>query len=179
MAGLKIWKIKPQMNKNTCHIRECHHLFSKNKAMSDKPKTPFKRVLINWSSASVSTSIKANVLAICWSGDLQVCVNLFFTVYGVNTMPKRKDISNDLREAIVAAINLGRVIQPFPNNLKSIIPKKPEHPPPPPKKAQRSLFALKRTWQDSLGVQSCIWKKHKTSRTTSLDRQDQSGGVWP
>ncbi len=34
----------------------------------------------------------------------------------VNTMPKRKDISNCLREAIVAAINLGRVLRPFPNN---------------------------------------------------------------
>jgi len=32
----------------------------------------------------------------------------------VNTMPKRKDISNELREAIVAAINFGRVTRPFP-----------------------------------------------------------------
>jgi len=31
----------------------------------------------------------------------------------VNTMPRRKDITNDLREAIIAALNLGRVIWPF------------------------------------------------------------------
>ncbi len=39
----------------------------------------------------------------------------------VNTMLKRKDISNDLMEAIVAAFILGREIRPFPNNMKSII----------------------------------------------------------
>jgi len=38
----------------------------------------------------------------------------------VNTVPRGKDISNDLREAIGAA-NLGRVTRQFPDNLKSII----------------------------------------------------------
>jgi len=36
-------------------------------------------------------------------------------------VPRRKDNSNEIREAIVAATNLGRVIRTFPNNLKSII----------------------------------------------------------
>jgi len=35
-------------------------------------------------------------------------------------MSRRKDISNNLREAIVIAVNLGRVTRPFPNNSKSI-----------------------------------------------------------
>ncbi len=52
----------------------------------------------------------APVLAVCWSGAFR-CVT-----------QKRKDVSNDLREAMVAAINLGRVIWPFANNSKSIIP---------------------------------------------------------
>jgi len=42
-------------------------------------------------------------------------------------MLRRKDISNDLREAIVAAINLGTVTRPFQNNLKSIIYSEEEH----------------------------------------------------
>jgi len=32
-------------------------------------------------------------------------------------MPRRKDITNDLTKAIVAAINLGRVKRPFPKIL--------------------------------------------------------------
>jgi len=44
----------------------------------------------------VSTFIKAEVLLLC---SIQVCVN---------TMPRRKDISNDLREATVAARQSGK-----------------------------------------------------------------------
>jgi len=45
---------------------------------------------MDWSSANVITSIKADVLAVCWSGAFKC----------VLTMPRRKDISNDLREDI-------------------------------------------------------------------------------
>ena len=43
--------------------------------------------LINSSSASVTTSIKADALVACWTGADQK-----------KEMPRRKDISNDLRE---------------------------------------------------------------------------------
>ena len=32
---------------------------------------------------------------------------------------------------------------------------------------EESLFSLGRTWQYSLGLQSCIWKNHQTSETMS------------
>lgn len=38
----------------------------------------------------------------------------------VNTMLSWKDIFSDLREENAAAINLGRVIRPIPNNLTAI-----------------------------------------------------------
>jgi len=56
--------------------------------------------LINWSSEGVKSFIKADVLEVCWFGAFR-CLLIWLT------MPKRKDISNDLTEAIVA-INLRR-----------------------------------------------------------------------
>jgi len=47
----------------------------------------------------VSTSGKAEVLSVCWPGAFQVFAN---------TMPRKKDISNDLREAVVAACKSGK-----------------------------------------------------------------------
>ena len=47
--------------------------------------------LINWSSVRVSTSIKSDVLSVCCSGAF-----------------RRKEMSNDLREAIVAAHQSGK-----------------------------------------------------------------------
>jgi len=48
------------------------------------------------------------------------CDHLYKSSFGlepsgvcINTIPWRKDISNDLRKAIVAAINMQRVIWPF------------------------------------------------------------------
>lgn len=38
----------------------------------------------------------------------------------VNRMPKRKDISTDLREDLLLSINLRWLIWPFPNNLNSV-----------------------------------------------------------
>lgn len=38
-----------------------------------------------------------------------------------NTLPRRKDIDDDLREAIVAPINVERVIRSFTDNLESLI----------------------------------------------------------
>ncbi len=36
--------------------------------------------------------------------------------------------------------------------------------------SEESLFFLKRTWQDSLGLQSCIWTNQKTSRTMPFEQ---------
>jgi len=56
---------------------------------------------IHWSSVSVNTSIKAGVFVSLLGWSIQVCVN---------TMPRRKDISNDLREAVIAAHQSGKTI---------------------------------------------------------------------
>lgn len=59
---------------------------------------------INESLASVSISIKAEVSAVFLSEEF-MCVG--------NKLLRRKDIDDDLREAIVAPINVGRVIRSF------------------------------------------------------------------
>jgi len=47
----------------------------------------------------VSSAIKAEVLAVSWFCSIHI---------SVNTMPKRKDISSDLKEAVVAAHQSGK-----------------------------------------------------------------------
>jgi len=72
----------------------------------------------------VTSSIKAEVSAVCWSGAFRC----------VTTMPWRKDICNDLREGIVAAHQSGKsykaiskqsgvhhsTVKPFSHWLKKI-----------------------------------------------------------
>lgn len=67
---------------------------------------------INESLASVSISIKAEVSAVCLSEEF-MCVD--------NTLLRRKDIDDDLREAIVAPINVGRVMRSFTDKVRLFI----------------------------------------------------------
>jgi len=140
-------------------------------------------------------STKAEALAVCWSGTFR-CV--------VNTVPRRKDISNDLKEVIVAAQKsekgykaiskqfevhhfTGRKIIHMWKIFKTVANRQGTLPQGQTmwcskeiakRVAGESLFSLQRTWQHSLGLQNCSWTKHKTSGTMSvLDRRDQSGDV--
>lgn len=68
-------------------------------------------LLIDWSSASVSISKSRSFGSLLvWSFQLRV-----------NKMPSRNHISNELRQAVVAAIKLGSIIRTFPNNVRSIV----------------------------------------------------------
>ena len=68
--------------------------------------------LINWSSVSVSTSIKANDLSVCCSGAFR-CV--------LTQCQGGKTSAVIWEKQLLLPINLGRVIRPFPNYLESII----------------------------------------------------------
>jgi len=94
---------------------------------------------LTWSSASVFTSIKPEVTAVCWSG----------TFTCVNRMAWRKDISKDLREAIIVAINLVRMIIHKWNTFKTVA-------------------NLLRNGRLSKFIQSCIWTNLKISGTMSF-----------
>ena len=68
---------------------------TKNNLLASKGIKMAQMSLINWSSVSVSTSIWSENLKLWEFAGLEVCVS---------TMPRRKDISNDLREAIIPFI---------------------------------------------------------------------------
>lgn len=65
-----------------------------------------------WSWASVSTSMKAEILAICWSEEFRC----------VLTQCRGEKVSAVIFEIQqLEPINLGSVTRPFPNNVKSIV----------------------------------------------------------
>ena len=77
----------------------------------DLPRAANQMHLINLSSASVSTSKSAEVLAVCWSGAFRC----------VNTMLRSKKIDDDLRDAIAAAAHqYVRGHTTLPYNFESI-----------------------------------------------------------
>ena len=67
---------------------------------------------LNWSSVSVSSSKKAEVLSFCWSGAFR-CV--------LTRCQGGKRAAMTLEQQLLLPINLGRVIRPFPNYLECII----------------------------------------------------------
>lgn len=98
-----------------CHMKKCSLTAPiESERIRSSQMLLIKHTLINWSSVSVTTSLKEEIQGLCWSGAFRSGYHIYPGVDVPANSPQ------DLR--LLLPISLGKVIRPFPDKMKPIIP---------------------------------------------------------